>query len=334
MIGGVTAIRQGVARSDRGVAVVACRGEGAGDVLDRVVTCDLYLRDGQARPALILDEGGDITADVLVLAEDDGFVLLVDGMPAEAVCDVLSAHRRGEDAAFEPADRLVIGVDGPFAWELMAAFDTPGVIGLPYLTAYRPQPDVCVIRAGRTGEFGYDIVVPTASAGAVRDRLDAVGAAFELAVASTEALSYCALENFFFDAGTERRPGVGPLELQLQWRLSRRKGYLGSGAVDQRRASRDRRRAVAFRAPAVPSGAVRLGDRTVGDVLRASPSLHGDGAIGLALVDLAVAHSGIDALTAGVPLRTVSPPFVANRSLFVKPQQHSWADRATIPFPP
>lgn len=339
MSAGVTAIRRSVGLSDRAVSWVRTRGEAAYDVLDRVLPCDMYLRDGQMRPTLLLDARGDIAADVNVLADDGDYLISVDGIAADAAAELFMAQRRpGEDATFEATDLATVGLDGPFAWEVMGAFDTPGVVGLPYMTSYRPVPDVLVVRAGRTGEYGYDLIVPADRADAVRARLVEIGAGFDLGVADAAALSYCALENFFFDARTEKRPGIGPIELQLQWRISRKKPFLGAEAVASRRCSA--RRAVAFRCgtPVDGGAAVLLDDRVVGDVLRAERSLHGEGFIGLAVIDAPLAHSGVRALAVHTvegpaPIATVSAPFVANRSLFVKPQQHSWADRARIAFP-
>lgn len=339
MSAGVTAIRRSVGLSRRGVQWVRARGEAAYDVLDRVLPCDMYLRDGQMRPTLLLDAAGDIVADVHVLADDGDYLVSVDGIPAESAVALFSEHRRaGEEASFEATNLVTIGLDGPFAWEVMGAFDTPGVVGLPYLTSYRPEPDVLVVRAGRTGEYGYDLIAPADRAEAVHSRLLEIGAGFELGRADADDLSYCALENFFFDARTELRQGIGPQEMQLQWRISRRKAYLGADAVAARRFSAPR--VVPFRSGASADGgaAILLGDHVVGNVLRTAPSLHGEGFIGLAVVDAPLAHSGVRALAVftvdgPAPIVTVSAPFIANRSLFVKPQQHSWADRARIAFP-
>ncbi|MCA9573231.1 MAG: hypothetical protein KC656_35590, partial [Myxococcales bacterium] len=58
------------------------------------------------------------------------------------------------------------------------------------------------------------------------------------------------------------------------------------------------------------------------------------GVLGLAMLDIAWAHPGVDAYRAGEhAIRTVSRPFVLNRSLFVRPQTHSWRTRDSIPYP-
>jgi hypothetical protein len=53
--------------------------------------------------------------------------------------------------------------------------------------------------------------------------------------------------------------------------------------------------------------------------------------VGLALLDLDHAHPGFTWQTPTGPATTVSAPLVTNRSLFVRPQRHAWADEATLP---
>ena len=81
------------------------------------------------------------------------------------------------------------------------------------------------------------------------------------------------------------------------------------------------------------------GDEAIGTVLRAARSVTLGDHVAIGLLDVAHAHSGIDSYTAlhadtVVPVRTVSAPFVNNRSLFVNPQRHAFARRAEIAFPP
>ena len=84
---------------------------------------------------------------------------------------------------------------------------------------------------------------------------------------------------------------------------------------------------------------LRLGERTVGRLVNTGRLPLGDGWIGLALVEAPLAHPGIGQMVAAtdsgeVPLRTVSPPVIRNRSLFIDPQQHSARTRQNDRFPP
>ena len=69
----------------------------------------------------------------------------------------------------------------------------------------------------------------------------------------------------------------------------------------------------------------------IGRVLGSEPWQHGDGWIGLALLDLDQAHPGFLWDTDRGPVQTLSAPLVTNRSLFVRPQRHAWRDEASLP---
>ena len=129
-----------------------------------------------------------------------------------------------------------------------------------------------------------------------------------------------------------------PLELQLQWRVSRRKAFVGSEALAARWSAGMKERLTAFTSEA----AVAVGDRVlfegeaIGRVVNAAASVARGGHVGLALLDVHLAYPGIDRFSVEdrCPIRTVSPPFLDNRSLHVNPQEHSFRDRAALKFPP
>ena len=86
--------------------------------------------------------------------------------------------------------------------------------------------------------------------------------------------------------------------------------------------------------PLGPGAPVFAGARQVGEIAVSQLKIGGGARFGMAILEAPYAHSGVDVYrTPAGPIRTLSPPFVANRSLFVRPQQHSYADRASIPFP-
>jgi glycine cleavage system aminomethyltransferase T len=213
-------------------------------------------------------------------------------------------------------------------------------VGLPYLTFFSVEDTLC-FRTGKTGEFGYDLLVPRDQEESLSARFEEVGGAFDLAWAGLEALEVCALENWFFNIRREGRFGLTPLELQLQWRVSPRKRFLGSEVLEERRSAGIDAR-VTFIQAAGPVGVgqrVFLGNRDVGGLLNAAPSPSRGDHLGLALIDLAYACSGLGGFHVEtekdrVPVRTISPPAIHNRSLFVNPQLHSYFTRHTVDFPP
>ncbi len=341
----VGAIRRSVAVSDIShLARLRVDGQHAFELLDRRLPCDLYLRNGEIRHTVLLKQDGTVCADLYLGRDGEGYFLLADGINAPDLEGALrEGMEPGEEVQLEDlGDKTrVLSLNGPFAWELMSAYDSPGVIGLPYRTFYRPEEGVLCLRAGKTGEFGYDLLVARERADGLWQQLVELAAKFEGRPASLEALDFCGLENWFFNARHEGRRGLDPVELQLQWRLASGKVFWGHEALAERRARPDRRRLTAFRSEAClhDRAAVTAGDETVGEIVRACPTLAGEGSFGLALIDVAMAHSGVEHFRAthgegSAAMRTLSPPFVVNHSLFVKPMEHSWEARDEIPFPP
>lgn len=340
----VEAIRSSVAlsRLDH-VRYVRVRGEDAFDLLDGAVPAQLRVRDGQLLHTLLLDDGARPVADVYVGRDDEEFFLLAEGPEPDALVALLRRHAPdGADVAIEDASttHAILGIDGPYAWELLGAAVDPEIIGLPYLSFYHKDA-ATVYRAGKTGEYGYGLIVPREGAEALEQRLRAKGTAYDLRDAGLEALDQCALENWFFNIRREGRAGVTPVELQLQWRVSYRKAFTGSDALRRRRVEGACERLTCL----VADDAVAVGDSVMGEdgvigrVVNAGWSdVLGEWAA-LALLDIAWAHPGIDALTisgaaGSAAARTVSPPLLMNRSLAVSPQLHSWFTRHEHAMPP
>ncbi len=324
------------------VRYVRLEGAGAWEALDRLCASDLYLRDGQLLHGLLLEESGHPFADCYVGRDDEAYLLLLEGPTAEELAAHLARHVPApatKVARDLTAEVRILGLDGPYAWELLGAVAGPDAIGLPYLTFFHLN-DWLVYRAGKTGEYGYGFVVPAAAAPALEERILAAGADFDLAVADRAALDQCALENWFFDIRREGRAGVTPIELQLQWRVSSRKSFVGDEALRQQRAGGVRRRLTCLVGPGpyAAGDPVRLEGTVAGSVVNAGASAaRGDWAAA-ALVDLEWAHPGlpftVDHGGDAVPARSVSPPLLNNRSLHVSPQLHSYATRSeTLPLP-
>jgi glycine cleavage system aminomethyltransferase T len=331
------ALRESVAisRLDT-LAHVRIRGDDAWERLDRLLPGRLKLRDGQLLLTLLLNDDGTPLADAYLGWDDDEFFLLVDGLDAAALLAYLRQHLRPEDG-LEVEDRstthAVVALDGPYAWELLGAGLDPEAVGLPYLSFYHGDGWLCY-RAGRTGEFGYGIIVRAAEAAALEARLEAAGRPFDTQRAGIEALDQCALENWFFNVRREGRAAVTPIELQLQWRVAYDKDYVGVDALRRRRQEGPRQRLTTLLAPAdiAIGDDVTLHGRPVGRIVNAGFSpVRGDW-VALALLDVAYAHPGIAAFRCGVgvPCRSVVPPVLNNRSLAVSPQLHSYQTREEI----
>jgi glycine cleavage system aminomethyltransferase T len=329
------------------LACVRVRGAGAHDLVDRISPRELFVRSGQLLHTLLLDEAALPIADVYIGCDDDDYLIIAEGMTGLAVADYLAARAGGLDVAIEDTSQshgfLCLG--GPYAWEVLAELTSPEVIGLPYLgffheRAERSPLEMTCFRAGKTGEYGYDLWIPREQIAGARDRLAEVGRAFDLVDISPDALEVAALENWFWNPRRDVRPGLTPVELQLQWRVTYGRAFPGSDALAARRKTA-RQRVVLAASPAelVDDAPITAGDCTVGAVLHAAWSPTLERWLAMALLDRRIAHAGLTGLVAhtpagAAPLRTLSAPALTNRSLFVDPQRHGYATRDSEAFPP
>lgn len=328
---------------NRHTVALRLTGSGAFDVLDRACTTDLFLQDAQMRPTLLLREDGLVFADACVCRDEDGYILLAEGPSA----DELIAHLAAVAPPGTTCEMLdlsiqnqLLSIHGPYAWELLGEWLGAELVGLPYLTLFR-TPDALCFRSGKTGEYGYDVLLAKQDAPRLRERLVEHAAAFDLAPISLAALDHAALENWFYCIRHDGATKLTPRELGLQWRLSPRKKYVGAAALAAGKGASGARRVVCATASSElrPGESIVYGDLPIGSVLEAAYSPLRRDWVARLLLNAAYGVPGVDEYEArrgaeSVPVHTVSPPVLDNRSLYVSPQRHSFATRAEDGFPP
>ena len=337
----VVTVRTSVALSQLDhVHYLRLRGEGAHEVLDRVFPRKLYIRDGQLVQSVLLDEEAHVFADCYLGSDEDEFFLLAEGPEPADLLAYFQRHGEGIHnlEILDTSDYRLIGLDGPYSWELIARMVGQEVIGLPYLTFFYFDGMLCS-RAGKTGEYGYFLIMPLDRVEEVREELIELGRPLDIGEADLDALDLCAPESWFFNIRQEGRGDVTPLELQLQWRVSRRKPFVGSEALTERRKRGIRRRLTTL----VGEGTMGIGEEVtcggslIGEVVNAAFSPAREDWVALALLDLEYAFPGITTLRVGAEgtgARSVSPPVLDNRSLYVNPQVNSYSSRQEDDFPP
>jgi len=327
------------ARTSRAVPLWL-RGADAREAALKVLTSRLLLRDGQAQQALLLDETARPLADVTVCADDEDYLLVVDGLSPADLHAHLNQHLEGMDVTIEGASESheVISVHGPFGWELLVEVLGSDLMALPYLNFFRLDEGYA-LRGGKTGEFGYELVVRRELADGIEQALADKGAAFDAQKLDADALSLAQFEAWFFDPQFVPE-GATPLELQLQWRLSRRP-FVGKTAIDGRRELHTTQPGLAQKLVCVllsdaarPGEAVSSEGEKVGSLFRAERSEVTGLWLGSAMVSARYAHAGLDLTIAGVRARTIAPPLLDNRSLHVDPRRHGYATRDEITFGP
>jgi aminomethyltransferase len=319
------------------IACVRVRGGGAADALDRVSPRALFARPGKMSHTLLLDDNARPIADVTLCCDEDNFFVLAEGMSAAAVIDHVRGRAGGLDVELDDlsGSHAMVTLNGPYAWELLGELTTPDVIGLPYLGFFHADAFTC-FRGGKTGEYGYDLLVERDRLAGLRDHIATLGRRFELAEISLAALETAQLENLFWNPRRDSAPGLTPIELQLQWRVSYDREFPGSAALHRRRQTAHHRAVLLCADRELPADARVIADgRDIGGVLHAGASPTRGDWLAIAIVERALAHAGLGGFTVGgVPARTLSAPAIDNRSLLVDPQRHSFATRDTDRFPP
>jgi glycine cleavage system aminomethyltransferase T len=339
---GLRAARLGVAwSSGEHIGLLRVSGPTAFDLLDAVCPRPLFLRDGQALHALLLDEQGRILADLYVLADDLDYLLMIEGMTAAEARAWLRARAPAAASDVEITDlsetHTVHSLHGPYAWELMARATTPDMLGVGYLGFFVvPAWDTLALRAGKTGEYGYDLIVPRARLAEVIAAIEQAGDDMALAEASLAELDLCSLENGFFSIRTPGVRALTPVHLQLQWRIDTRRSFPGAEALRALQADPPPR-ACWLLGPDTdappPPGAPITGDAT-GSLLTARWSPLLGRLLGFGLLQRDRAHPGQVLEIAGAEWRSVTSPVLQNRSLFIDTQRHAWEGREADAFPP
>lgn len=205
--------------------------------LDEVLTGPVSrLRFGRVLHTLLLNPDGRVAADAYVaIDEEDLWVLLECVEDPGTIEDLLGAVPLQDEG-----DRwAVLSLDGPRAWAPLRELLGPDVLGMPYL-AIEPRPlagtEVRVIRAGKTGEFGYWILVPEEVAAATLQTLRQAAKEPAMALYGTEALDLLKLGGRFFNVHQEGARVRDPLPLGLQWMIDFQKDrFTGREALLGRR---------------------------------------------------------------------------------------------------
>ena len=155
------------------VVVLRVSGAAAFATLDRVCPAALALQDTQLVPTVLLREDGVVFADAYLARDDERYFLLSEGPGAEELEAWVRSHAAGPDLQMERFDQThqVLSLHGPWAWDLLAACLGADVLGMPYLSFLRCDGGTLCFRAGKTGEYGYELLVPRDGAEALRASL-------------------------------------------------------------------------------------------------------------------------------------------------------------------
>jgi glycine cleavage system T protein (aminomethyltransferase) len=323
---------------------VQVTGPDAVDLVNRLVISDVSkIAAGRLTSTYMLDPGGRIFADCYVWNQGNAWLIVSEGPSSQDVLEHIGAAaklpRRGETWDVT-ADRAMFGVEGPFAWQLLGELLGKNVLRLRYLDALPRQRladvNVDILRAGKTGEFGYLVVCPMNAARRVWEALLHAGRDFDAIPCGMDALELCKFENGFINLRHEGARAHSALELNCRALLCRAKtDYIGKEAIEGTLSAGLKRHSVGLSLEdrgvisIHPGAAVEYRGEEIGTIGSADYSFMLGCEIALAFLDREYAYAGClyDVQTdVGLKAaRTVSAPFVFNNSLKVGPEDNFFA---------
>ena len=296
---------------------------------------------GKTASSFMLTEEGGVFAECYVVSTGDSFLLLTEGRDKTEVEEYLKKHLENFDASVKDVSEqyAMLQLDGPYAWEVLKDLIGVKVLGLRYLETLDNQrigaSTVQIIRSGKTGEFGYSLLVPRDQAVECWDTLMKTGERYQILPVGIEALDLCRLENRFPNLRLDCSKVANPFEMNCRVMFDREKDdHLGRSAIEELTESGPARRIIGFVATDDSHSAPELGTKVtlagevIGEVVNAGYSFMLGKSIGLALVSNELAFVGIDYNVGDRTVTTSSAPFVYNKSMDIRPQEHSFHNKS------
>lgn len=197
---------------------------------------------GQAQYNVFCNEAGGVVDDLVIyrLADDD-FILCVNAANRDKDFAWVVEHgsREGVTITDEGDAWAQIAVQGPRARQTLAKLTD---VGLEGLGVYRFEQgavagcDGCIVaRTGYTGEDGFEVFAPAASAVEVWDALLAAGEEFGVLPIGLGARDTLRLEVRYCLYGHELSDETSPLQAGLGWITKLDRDFLGAEAVRARK---------------------------------------------------------------------------------------------------
>ncbi len=291
------------------------------------------LRFGRVLHTFMADENGNIVADCYIANNDEEFLILCESIIDDAQLDkILFEDNNGADFGLKNVtnDFVVLSIDGSNAWKSVKDIFGVSILGLPYLSIEDFQYDedkINVIRAGKTGEFGYYIIAANNVAEKLFDtaleKVKQVGGA----VCGLDVHNILRLDGRFFNIFSEGAVVRNPLSLGLQWMIDlENMNFVGGQSLQNQREAGIRNKITGM-VIAKEHGNVATGDKIcdengeIGYVVSAKHSYVLDKTIALGLLPFEMAYSGLKFYLRtpdGPEVNTISMPPFTPKSLNMK----------------
>ena len=299
-------------------------GPGAADFVNETLTNDLgRIAPGQAQYTLCCDDAtGGIVDDLIAYLHADDHVLLIPNAAntAKVVSRLQAAAPDGVTVTDQHPAYAVLAVQGPRSDEVLEALALP--TGHPYMsfeTASYDGVELTVCRTGYTGERGYELVVPSDSAGLVWDALMEAGEPQGLQPCGLGARDTLRTEMGYPLHGQDISMKVTPVQARLGWAVGWSKpAFWGKEVLSAERAEGPARllRGLVAQGRGIPRPGMRVllsAHVPVGEITSGTFSPTRRLGVGLALLDAQVqdgAEVSVDVRGRREVFEVTKPPFV------------------------
>lgn len=301
-------------------ALIEVRGKDRVRFLHAMVTNDVKSLDsGQGTYAALLDAQGHIQADFRLYAEQDRILLDTDADLRDKVINTLQRYVIIDQVELRPLDRFPVAFQGPRARPLLEKtlhIELPALNEFDHFNTNYAGFPAWVVRAGSTGEDGYEVWVKPSGLLAIWGAACGQAPTYDMLPCGTEALETLRIEAGIPRYGSELVEDTLLLEAELLNAVSFTKGcYLGQEIVERSRSRGHvnwKMVGLIVHAPSPPKPGEKLSahGKEVGEVTSACVSPTLGKTIALAYVRREVAEPGTTLkLTAGTTVEVTSLPF-------------------------
>jgi aminomethyltransferase len=312
------------------MGLVRVGGRDAPAALESLLPIDVVdLPRGRQRYAFFTNAAAGILDDLMVTRLGDSFVLVVNAAGKAADITYLQKHLAGACTIEVLNDRALLALQGPAAAKVLGAL-APQAVELAFMHAAETKilGVACYVsRSGYTGEDGFEISVPAASAEALARELLRDADVAPIGLGARDSLR---LEAGLCLYGHDLDATTTPVEASLAWALSKARraggaragGYPGAGVVlEQLKNGVARRRVGLLPRSRIPvrAGAELLdaSGAHVGIVTSGGfgPTLGTPVAMGYVASSAAAPGTQLEAVVRGerLPIEVASMPAVAHR---------------------
>ncbi|QAU13996.1 FAD-dependent oxidoreductase [Halorubrum sp. BOL3-1] len=222
---------------------IVVEGDGAGEFLQRMCSNDVDIEDGQVRYSLLLNEGGNILADVTVVRLDhEEYMVTTGGGNSPGIHGGWLEDHAPETVSvtIEESARSTIGLWGPNARLLLQRCTDADVTdeGFGYFRAkqiYVGEVPVVALRVSYVGELGWELWAPSEYGRRLWETLYEAGQDLDVRPMGGGALESMRLEKGFRLWGTDIDTDSNPYEAGLPFAVDTDTDFVGKEALQAAR---------------------------------------------------------------------------------------------------